>query len=293
MSYAERPSTTLQTFDQNQGWKNSSEKILAVDFLSANGESNLLWTPFHYEEKDGRLFDPVREQFVAGIAGGDAVEEGVITQLEKWFTGNDSGLAVSISPRGQIINSHGDRDRPYPEEQLTLYRIGHALIINEDGSFKTKKTLHFSWHQFKKEFKNPEELRRFIFTENDSEESVFEIINWLKSVSEKPVSDDYGDINRRITQSEHYANLYKSGVNMPSLAYQMTQTKFLGDNPIGCPTPNRTQPYGYSSNKTETAQYYATTSETGWHNGTCRKCEEYTWVGGCNICQPCVDTYYS
>lgn len=246
----ETPQQTFVKFDQNPRWKASSVNVLAADFLSGNGESNLLWTPFHYEEKNGKLFDPVRQCFVAGVAGGDQVEENIITQLESWFINKDSGLAVLISPRGRIINSSGERDRPYPEEQLTVYKIGYELVINEDGKFITKKVLLFSWHQFKKEFTNPEELRRFIFTENDSEQSVLEIISWLKTVSEKPVSDNYGDIQKRIADSNYYAYLYKSGTTMPILACQMDQTKFLGKNPIGCQPSNRTQSYGYNSNTT-------------------------------------------
>ncbi len=245
MSRTETPSETFVRFDQNSVWRQSPQEVLAADFLSGNGESNLLWTPFHYEEKDGRLFDPVRKQFVAGTANGNNVEEGVISQLENWFITHESGIGVWISPRN-----------PYLEEQITLYRIGHQLVINEDGTFIIKKVLMFSWHQFKREFKNPEEIRQYIFTEDDKEESVLEIIDWLKSVSEKPVADNLGNIKERVENAKHYAHLYKSGVGMENLVYQMDQTKFLGSNPIGCPPNNTSTSVSvYSSTTTEFMGY--------------------------------------
>lgn len=280
----ETPQKTLTRFDQNISWRNSNEKVLTSDFLSANGESNLLWTPFYYEEIEGKLFDPIREKFIEGSANGDIIEEGVVTQLQDWFSNHDSGLAVWISPRG-------NGTRPYPEEQITIYKIGYKNI---DADRPLQKVLLFTWHQFKHKFENPEEIRRFIFTENDDDKSVLEIIQWLKNTSEKPVSDDYGDIKKRRESASQYVTLYKSGVPMPELAYQMDQTKFLGDNPIGCPTSNNTKGFGYYSNTTEAPQYTKfSTTDTGWHNGECRMCHSYTWVGGCNICQPCVDLHFS
>ena len=241
MSLAETPVQTYIKFDQNVKWKNSPNEVLARDFLSGNGESNLLWTPFFYEEKDGELFDPVRKEFVKGSANGNNVEERIITQLQDWFSNHDSGLGVWISPRN-----------PYEGEQITIYRIGYKNI---DSDQPLQKVLLFSWHQFSHRFKNPEEIRKFIFTEDDSDESVIEIINWLKRISEKPVSDNFGDIEKRLQSATNYANQYKSDVPMIELAYQMDQTKFLGDNPIGCASTSITPSQSYNSNTTESPKY--------------------------------------
>lgn len=273
MSYTESPIQTFIKFDKNIGWKNSPEKVLTSDFLSANGESNLLWTPFYYEEKDNKLYDPVRDKFVAGSASGDKIEEGVITQVQEWFLSHDSGLGIWISPRG-------DGKRPYEDEQITIYRIAYKNI---DADKPLQKVLLFGWHQFQTEFRNPEDIRKFIFTEDDKEESVFEIINWLKNISQKPVADSYGDIEKRIQQASNYAHLYKSGTDIYELTYKMDQTKFLGQNPIGCPPGTTTTNSSYTENVTSFLGY----AETSWHDGTCRVCGISTWVGPCSICKPC------
>lgn len=218
----ETPKETLIRFDQNPRWRNEPVEVIAKDLLCSSNESNLSWNPACYEEVDGELFDPIRKRYVAGSAGSDIVEENVISQFREWFKSHDSGLAVSISPRGNGI-------RPYPEEQLTIYRIGYKF-----GSMQ--KVLFLTSHQFNHEFKNPEEIRRFIFTENDSEKSVFEIISWLKKISNKPVSDDLGDYEERRQKADIYARKYVSGTPMEYLVYQMDQTRFIGANPIGCPS---------------------------------------------------------
>jgi hypothetical protein len=225
MSYAETPPETFIKFDQNPQWRNSPKPVLTADFLSANGESNLLWTPFYYEEKDGKLYDPVREKFVAGSANGDKVEEGIITQLQEWFLTHESGIGVWISPKGDGV-------RPYFDDQITIYRIAYKNI---DSDQPLQKVLMLSWHQFNTEFRNPEEIRQFIFTEDDNEESILKIIKWLKKVSQKAISDNCGDLVERREKAEYYADLYKSNTPMYELAYQMDQTGFLGKNPIGCP----------------------------------------------------------
>lgn len=274
---AELPSQTLQRFDENNSWKDLPKEVLVADFLSASGESNLVWSSYFYEEKNGKLFDPLRKTFISGSANNDTVEENVINQIENWFTNNSSGIGVWISPRGNNL-------RPYPEEQITIYRIAYKTT--------GEKVLMFAWHQFKKEFSNPEEIRGFIFTEKDSEESIIEIINWLRNISEKPVANDQGDLKDRIKKANHYVDLYKSGVSMQEIAYQMSQTHFLGNNPIGCPTSSKTESYNYYSNSTIFNGYSFGNESTTWeyHIGDCVNpgCErKQVDVGPCNICKIC------
>lgn len=240
----ERPETTFKKFANTPGWRNATEDELTNDFFSVNNETNLLLNPSYYEEKDGRMFDPVRKCIVAGTGGDDKVEENIITQLENWFLSHDSGIAVWISPRGNGI-------RPYPEEQLTVYRIGYKF-----GSMQ--KVLFLTSHQFKREFKNPEEIRKFIFPEDDSDESVLEILNWLKNISEKKVETSLQGVDERKSQARYYAQQYKSGVSIDDIIYHMTQTKFLGQNPIGCAGGGGTttsRGFGYTETFTGTFGY--------------------------------------
>ena len=272
MSYIETPTQTLEKFAQNSAWKSEPLEVIAADFFSIGNETNLSWNPYYYEEKNGRLFDPVRKKKIAGTANGDLIEEGINKQLEEWFLSHESGLGVWISPRGGEV-------RPYPEEQITLYRIAYKL----DGS----KILLCSSCQFKADFKNPEDIRRFIFTENDQEKSVFEIISWLERTSQKEIKTELADTTEKRRQAEYYAYQYKSGVPMAEIAYRMSQDKFLGENPIGCGGTS-TLSTTLNSSYSETFTFNLFSSEIdGWHGGTCRVCGIETWVGPCSICKPC------
>jgi len=218
MSYVESPVETFKKFTLTPGWQNASHEELAHDFFSISNETNLGWDQYVYEERNGRLFDPVRKRTVAGTANGDVVEEDTVRQLEEWFLTHDAGVAVWISPRSKI--------RFYPEEKLALHRIAYKM----DG----QKVLLCTSHQFKAHFKNPEEIRRFVFTEDDKEESVFEIIDWLKKVSEKKVETEAKNPDKRKAEAEFYAHQYISGASIDQIIYHMTQTGFLGQNPVGC-----------------------------------------------------------
>lgn len=203
----------------------ASTEELTADLLSIHHETNLSWDQYVYEEKDGRLFDPIRKRKIAGTANGDEVEEGVNKQLEEWFLTHDSGIAVWISPRSSA--------KSYPEEKIIVHRIAYELI---DGKLneKPKKILFCASHQFKTNFKNPEELRGFIFPEEDKEESIFEIINWLVKVSQKKIETNVQNSEKRRLQAENYARQFQSGTSIEWIIYDMTQTKFLGENPISC-----------------------------------------------------------
>lgn len=270
MSRVETPIETFKKFAATPGWQNASVEELAGDFFSVGNESNLLWNPYFYEEGGGRLFDPVRKMLIAGTANGDGVEEDVNKQLEDWFLSHESGIGVWISPRGGGV-------RPYPEEQITIYRIAYRI--------NGQKILLCSSHQFKANFRNPEEIRSCVFTENDKEESVLEIIDWLRNVSQKRVAGGVCDIEKKKKLAIHYAYQYRSGVSIDEIVYHMTQTEFLGQNPIGCGVSSATISSQYSF---ESTWNFSHASEgEGWHTGTCRICKAATWVGPCSICKPC------
>lgn len=273
MSYIESPTETVRKFAQTNGWKTASPDELINDFFSISSETNLTWDQYIYEERDGTLFDPVRKRTVRGTAFGDSVEEGVNNQLEKWFLSNDSGIAVWISPRG-------NGTRPYPEEKIAIHRISYK----PNG----QKVLLCSSHQFKTEFRNPEDIRKFIFTEDDSEESVFEIIAWLKKISEKSVELNPDDTEKRRKQAIFYANQFSNGTPIEYIVYHMEQTGFLGQNPISCGGGNKTTTPSNTESLTVIPSYKESLS---WHPGTCRVCGASTWVGPCDICKPCESNF--
>jgi hypothetical protein len=167
----------------------------------------------------------------------------------------------------------------YPEEKLAIHRIAYDL--------SGKKVLLSVSHQFKTSFRNPEDIRKFIFTEDDKEESIFEIINWLKKISQKKVAEGASvGLEERRKQAEYFAHQYKSGVSVDRIVFEMTVSRFLGENSISC--GGGVTVSGISSGFENTTPF-PTWSEydIGWHSGTCRVCGISAWVGPCEICQPC------
>lgn len=219
MSYVESPVETVEKFAATPGWKKASIEEISADLFSIGNESNLKWDKYLYFGKNGRLYDPIRKRNVAGT-GGNTAEEEVIDQLEDWFFTHYSGIAVSISPRSEVL--------PYPEEKIAIHRIAYDV--------PGKKVMLCVSHMFKTSFRNPEEIRRFIFTEEDNEESILKIIAWLTTVSEKEVEQnvDQDDLRRRLKQAEYYAYQYKSDVSVNDIIYDMKQSRFLGENSISC-----------------------------------------------------------
>lgn len=219
MSLIESPQQTFRKFSQTSGWENASLAQLENDFFSISNETNLRWDQFVYEDLDGRLHDPIRG-FIRGSAHGNEVEENVNKQLEDWFNVNDSGIAIWISPRG------GTNHEPYPEEKITIYKIAYEIT--------GKKVLLGASHQFKRKFSNPEDLRRHIFTEEDKDQSILDILEWLTKVSEKEVQKEVVNVSNARVLAREFAEKYISGVSVGSIIEEMVSKGFLGTNPISC-----------------------------------------------------------
>lgn len=278
MSTVETPQQTVLKFLQSDQWKNASRETIAAGLSCAHNESYLNLNPWHYELKDGKLFDPVQNSFVAGTGGLDKQEEEVITQLETWFLKKDSGIAVWISPRKKQQNNHPG----YYEEQLTMYRIAYEL---NPKTFETKKVLFLTSHQFNHKFKNPDEIKRFIFTEEDNENAIFDILDYLEKISSKKIEKEIKNDPNVTKLAAKYAYMHLSGISKYVIVEQMDRDNFLGNNPIGCPPAsfsNMTQIFGYSK--------FSETKTWTYHVGDCVNpgCNRTNVdVGPCSICKVC------
>jgi hypothetical protein len=164
-------------------------------------------------------------------------------ELQNWFLTSDEGLAIGISPKGGKFK--------HPDNQLQIYRIAYEWITNDQGQITDqKKVLFCAFHQFDYDFANPEEIRRFIFPQADSEEAVIEIIKWLKTVSKKKVEDSLTNYGHNTKLAYHYANQLKNGIDPNVVFNQMKQNDFLGNNPIGCAGVNVSGGFGYTETMT-------------------------------------------
>jgi hypothetical protein len=271
MSYTESPTVTFKKFAATSGWQNASTEELTNDFLSISNETNLLWDSGWYEERDGKLIDPTTKETIESTVGSgtilDEPEKNVNRELEDWFGTHESGIAVWISPK---------KEGYYPGEKISIYRIGYKIT--------GEKILLRAHNLFSANFKNPEEIRRFIFTEDDREEVIFAIIDWLENVSAKKIEIKTENSAERRKQAEYFAYQYKAGIPIDKIIFEMTQTRFLGENAISCGGSITTEPSSYTETFTS---FFRTDEIDGWHSGVCRVCGSSTWVGPCSICKPC------
>jgi len=219
MSYSETPAETLQRSASDPDWLNSPTDVVANDLKSSGNESRREWDAFCYEEKNGKLFDPVRKKNIVGVDGKDKAQKKINKELEDWFLSHESGIAVRISPSGGIWN--------YPDEQIEIYRIAYDFP-------GLQKKLFCSFHQFQANLENPEDIRQAIFPEEDSEDAIFEIIKWVEKVSQREIEINLNNVNLRSEQAYCYATMLKLGEDPMQVFQKMSQTGFLGQNPIGC-----------------------------------------------------------
>ena len=161
----EAPTETLHRFAKDASWLSQPVETIANDLKSSGNESRREWDAFYYEEREGHLFDPVRGKNIVGTDGGDEAQKRVNKELEDWFITHDSGIAARISPRGGMYH--------YPDEQIEIYRITYTWP-------DLQKKLFCSFRGFHAYLQNPEEIRQVIFTEDDSEYAIFEIIGWVE-----------------------------------------------------------------------------------------------------------------
>ncbi|MEK7470485.1 MAG: hypothetical protein AAB622_00555 [Patescibacteria group bacterium] len=220
MSYAEAPERTLVRIAEDKNWLSQPLNVLSRDLQTCGNESNRTWDSFFYEDRNGILFDPIRNEPIIGADGGDKAQETVNESLQNWFTENDSGIAIRISAKGGMWR--------YPDNQLEIYRISYKF-----GS--KQKALLCAFHQYDGQIDNPEEMRSSLFTKEDSDKPIFEIIDWAKKISRTEIKYHADNSPEKEEKSRNYAESLKSGVKPVVVFDQMKQSKFLGNNPIGCP----------------------------------------------------------
>lgn len=276
MSYSETPVATLKRFAETSDWiRRSSLDALAGDLLVGQAESSLKWFTCVYQDVNGVLYSPVMRGAIIGTDGKMQSQIEFNSELQNWFLSNDEGLAIGISPKGGLYK--------HPDNQIQIYRITYELIRDENGRIiDQKKSLLCAFHQFEYDYSNPEEIRRFIFPQKDSEENVIETVNWLKQISKKNVSSSSVNNPENIKIAYSYAMQLKNGVNPEYIFNLMYQDNFLGNNPIGCANSTTT-----TSN---VSLLFFNNENISWsyHTGNCVNClATNVLVGPCSICKSC------
>ncbi|MFH1863893.1 MAG: hypothetical protein ABIJ85_03235 [bacterium] len=270
MSYAEAPEITVTRFIHTPAWESEiDERSLAAQLISVSKETNREPDYCHFEVQNRILIDPVTQRSILPeIKRGTNLQEieyQVAVQIQDWAVKNESGIAIWVSPRNNI----------YPCEKISIHKIAYTW----DGT----KVIQNSYILFDAVFRNPEELRKFIFTEKDTEKSIPEILTWIEQASKKTLNTNSSNYKETAKTAMYFAQRIRSGIPPETITREMREAGFLGQNPISCPGKSTT-----FSNLLESRSSISIFSSTeGWHSGICRICHAPTLVGPCSICSPC------
>lgn len=213
MSNIENVKETTRKFIRT--WENTDPSRLVAELESLRAETKREPDVYHFVVQGNLLIDPETGRPVLDfIAPG--VEYNIAKDLQEWAANNDEGIAWWISPRND----------KYPCEKIII----HTIAYTPEG----EKVVLNSAILFDADLENPEELRKTLFTAEDTEENLSNIISWLERVSGKKLNSTSPQTETR-KQAEHFARQIKSGVDPNLIIKEMVVSNFLGNNPISCP----------------------------------------------------------
>ncbi|MDP3994940.1 MAG: hypothetical protein Q8P91_03850 [bacterium] len=213
MSYKESPIQTTLSFIPS--WEAQNLKRIAVELVSLHQETNRKPDTYYFELNNEKLSDPETARPILSFIS-PGVEYKIAEDLQSWVSQNDEGLAFWISPA---------LDGKYPCSKAIIHKIAYNL--------EGKKVLLNSAILFDAFLEHPEELRRNLFTTQDSEENVSAILQWIEKVSkQKPKKADASPKIRQ--QAEYFAQKIALGIHPHSIVGEMQQAGFLGQNSISC-----------------------------------------------------------
>ncbi len=263
MSYVESPEKTVLRFSETWDEQISSKRLIA-NFISINKETNREADTYHFSVKNGVLVDPETDRAVLDFIT-PGVEKNVAENLQDWAASNNEGLAFWISPPLPGV---------YPCAKTILHRIAYSL-----GG---EKIILNSAILFDAEFGKPEVLRQTLFTQEDTEENITKILEWISEKTKENVKHTQNEVEVR-QRAVYFADMVQRGIPRERVIEEMKRSGFLGENPISCPGGSTS-----FSNLIDSRSSVTIFSEVaGWHSGTCRVCGSATWVGPCSICRPC------
>lgn len=222
MTYAESPAQTTLSFIPS--WEQQNPQRLVAELISLSQETNRKPDSYHFEIKNGVLIDPETNRPVLEFIQ-KGIEYDIAEELQSWTGQTEEGLAFWISPPLSEV---------YPCAKVIIHRIAYTL----DG----EKIVLNSAILFDANLKNPEDLRKTLFTVQDSEETIFSILAWIEKISMKKISTETG--HPYIKQhAGYFAEKIIRGDPACLVVQEMQQMGFLGQNSISCSTPAGTSSF--------------------------------------------------
>lgn len=211
MKSIENPSSTTLRFIES--WRIQDTKRLEQELISVHKETNRQPDIYHFVVGDEDLIDPQTGRSIFDFIA-QGVEWEVAQKLKSWATLNNNGLAVWISPRLEGV---------YPCNKIIIHNLAYTL----DG----KKVVLNSAILFDGELENPEELRKTLFTMDDSPENFSKIFEFLKQATTFETQNTHHSLE---LNARYFAARIKQGVDPRLIVEEMQKTGFLGKNPISC-----------------------------------------------------------
>ncbi len=215
MSHPESIAATILSFIP--GWENQDSKRVVAELISLSRETKREPDTYHFEVNDGVLIDPETQKPVLDFIH-PGIEYSIARQLQSWADNNQEGLAFWVSP---------PLPGKYPCAKAIIHRIAYTL--------EGKKVVLNSAILFDATPDNPENLRKTLFTAEDREETIFEILKWVRDISKQEIENgsNFATIKE---QAEYFAERMATGASPCSIIKEMKQIGFLGQNSISCST---------------------------------------------------------
>lgn len=220
MSYTELPIVTVQKFIPS--WEKTYPQELVEQLISVSDETHRRPNFYPFKLKNGRLTDFGNGRIVLGVIKKETylqkVEFEIAQELESWANRSEEGIAFWISP-------------PYPGEYPCSKVIIHRIAYTSSA----EKIVLNSAILFNAKFNNPESLRKTLFTKEESENTILEILGWVEEVSDRNTPrSEVGNITSIREQAYYFAQRIRAGDSKYVIAEEMQRMGFLGEYAISC-----------------------------------------------------------
>lgn len=296
MSYAENRKTVE---DFVPGFRSTDGEMRVEHIISVYKETHRLvdnW-PYYIDgygifvESDGKK--TYVKDIVASEEYPESAEALVLEKLENWAKTNETGVAFWISP------SYPGK---YPVSKIIIHKIAYefgsmrkivlssAILFDSDHS----KILDLIQKNFPETSRHTllETLRSELIVEHD----LFDINKLITDLKKLDVNilNTKNNMSREdlYIHASYISSLVAGGASGRLVAYEMQRLGLLGQFSISCP-PKTLNMQGVSFSEFAGIGIDLREEANLWHQGICRMCGTKTWVGGCDICEPCVRENFS
>lgn len=301
----ERPQTTFQKFAANGLANLASESLRKDHIISVYKETNRLVDDYTYYIDSGGLFWLTEDDIPKKIYIKSVINRSNFTtkkegdhfdKLESWSMSAWDGAALWFSP---------DSLTSYPCSKAILHKISYSIKKGFDTPIKSlaissinidiasSEIIKIMTKIFPNQKINSlEDLRSQMLTFNSDDELflfIEEIYKHNLNIKNKVVTISPAELEKK---AWYISKMFNSGYSSWEITEKMQEMDLLGRFSISCAGGSSitTTNLSYSNNITQSYDYSEQTLT--WHIGTCRICNSQTLVGGCSICQPCVNRYF-